>query len=196
MRSFLLLFVLLMAAWPAHAEEDARAPVNTLNAGLLTIMKGGDALGHDGRAARIGAVIDETFDLPRMTRTVVGAPWRDASTDERRAMVAAFRRLTVNQYAANFDGWSGEMFRIAAKVDARGPDRLVRTELVRPDGAPVELAYRLRQRGGAWRIIDVLYDRGVSQIALQRADFAAALKDGGPAEFVRRLDAAAAKVAG
>ena len=43
----------IAAPLSAQAGDPARAPVQTLDDGLLAIMKGGKALGTAGRAARI-----------------------------------------------------------------------------------------------------------------------------------------------
>ena len=179
---------------PLLAQTDAAAaPVRALDEGLLQIMKAGKAAGKAGRAAAIGPVVDRAFDLPLMTRLAVGPSWTGMAPADQQALVAAFRRLTVAQYAANFDGFSGESFTVASQVESRGGDRLVRTTLNQPKGSPEALSYRLRDSGGGWRIIDVFYRNSVSQLATRRSDFAAILQSGGAKALVRHLDALAVK---
>jgi phospholipid transport system substrate-binding protein len=141
----------------AEAADPAVAPVQALDDGLIAIMKAGKAAGVKGRASRIAPVIDRTFDLPLMTRLAVGSAWNGIAPADQKALVAAFRRLTIAQYADNFDGGSGHSLSIDPNVQARGSVRLVRTTLKSPGEAPVAIAYRLRQDGGAWKIIDVFY---------------------------------------
>jgi phospholipid transport system substrate-binding protein len=117
-----------------------------------------------------------------------------ASADQA-ALIAAFRRLTVAQYATNFDDYSGETFTIAPKVEERAGDKLVRTTLKPTKGEPVAIAYRLRQSGGQWKIIDVFYKNAISQLATRRSDFASALASGGAKGLIAHLDRLAAKPA-
>jgi phospholipid transport system substrate-binding protein len=149
-----------------------------------------------GRIARIGPAIDRAFDLPLMTRLAVGPNWNTIPAADQQALVTAFRRMTVAQYADNFDGFSGQSFVVAPNVETRGGDKLVRTTLKDPKGSDVAIAYRLRQSGGAWKIIDIFYKNSISQIATRRADFAAILQKGGAKALVAHLNALAAKAGG
>jgi phospholipid transport system substrate-binding protein len=186
--------VLLLPAAPliAQAQDPARATVQALDDGLLSIMKAGKVAGVAGRSARIAPVVDRAFDLPLMTRLVVGPAWNTMSPADQTALVAAFRRMTIGQYARNFDDWSGEAFTIAPQVDERGGDKLVRTTL-NGSGAPIAISYRLRQSGGQWKIIDVFYKNAISQLATRRADFASVLASGGPKALIAHLDQLATK---
>lgn len=180
----------------AQAADPAVAPVQALDDGLIAIMKAGKAAGVKGRAARIAPVIDRSFDLPLMTRLAVGTAWNGIAPADQKGLVTAFRRLTIAQYASNFDGYSGQSFTIDPDVQARGGDRLVRTTLASPGKAPVAIAYRLRQDAGAWKIIDVFYKNSISQLATRRSDFASVLASGGAKALIAHLDALSAKVGG
>ena len=179
----------------AQSEDPARATVQALDEGLLSIMKSGKAAGVTGRSARIGPVVDRAFDLPLMTRLVVGPSWNAMAPTDQTALIAAFRRMTIGQYARNFDSWSGETFTVAPQVEERGGDKLVRTTLG-GSGAPVAISYRLRQSGGQWKIIDVFYKNAISQLATRRADFGAILASGGPKALIAHLDQLAQKSGG
>lgn len=190
MRSFMggALILALASPVPALAQSDpARATVQALDDALIGIMKAKGTT--KSRSATIAPAIDRAFDLPLMTRLAVGPGWSGIAAPDQQALVAAFRRLTIAQYAANFDSWSGETFTIAPQVDTRGGDTLVRTSLNQKGQAPIAIAYRLR--GG--RIIDVFYRNAISQIATRRSDFSAILARGGAKALVTHLDSLAAK---
>ncbi|KUR79022.1 ABC transporter substrate-binding protein [Novosphingobium sp. FSW06-99] len=177
---------------PAAAQSDpARATVQQLDEALLGIMKSGGST--HSRAAAIAPAIDRAIDLPLMTRLVVGPGWSAIAPADQQALLAAFRRLTIAQYAANFDSWSGETFAIAPQVESRGLDRLVRTTLTVPGRAPIAISYRLRENAGRWQIIDIFYHNAISQVALRRSDFTAVLAKGGAKALAAHLDALAAK---
>ncbi|MGI4730336.1 MAG: ABC transporter substrate-binding protein [Janthinobacterium lividum] len=177
------------------AGDAAIAPVQALDAGLIATMRAGARAGVAGRAAQIGPVVDRSFDIPLMTRLAVGPAWTGFAPTDQAALVAAFRRLTVNTYARNFDSFSGQSFTVVPQVEGRDGDKLVRTTLNDPSGVPVAVAYRLRQGAGGWRIIDVYY-KSISQLTTRRADFARILTQGGAKALIAHLDAMAAKGAG
>ncbi|WP_231639003.1 ABC transporter substrate-binding protein [Sphingomonas profundi] len=180
----------------AQAGDPARAPVQALCDALIAAMKGGAKAGPRGRMTVIAPVVDRSFDLPLMTRLVVGAGWTTIAPADQAALVAAFRRMTIAQYADNFDSFDGQRFTIDPKVSARGADRLVRTTLSGTGGQPVAIAYRLRQGAGGWKIIDVFYRDSISQLATRRADFARVLQTGGARALVDHVEALAAKAGG
>lgn len=177
----------------AQTADPAASTVQALHSGLLSIMHAGAAGGQTGRAHQIAPVIDRTFDLPQMTRLAVGPSWTGLSAADQSALVAAFRSLTIAQYAKNFDSFSGERFTMAPQVETRGGDKLVRTTLIVPKGNPEALGYRLRQSGGQWKIIDVYYRNSISQLATRRADFARVLASGGAKALIAHLDELAAR---
>ena len=198
-RSALLLAVALpglalLAPVPvlAQAADPALEPVRALDAGLLAIMKAGGGAGQAGRARMIAPEVDRVFDLGLMARLSVGPAWTTFSPADQKALVAAFRAMTVAQYAHNFDGFSGESFSLAPQVETRGLDKLVRTTLNVPGQAAEQLNYRLRADGGQWKVIDVYYRNAISQLATRRADFAGVVAKGGAPALIQHLNRLAA----
>jgi phospholipid transport system substrate-binding protein len=177
----------------AVAADPASDTVQSLQNGLLAIMKAGASAGLSGRERLILPVIDRTFDIPLMTRLAVGPSWTSIDAPDQAKLVSAFRDMTIAEYAWNFDGYSGERFTIAAQVLTRGSDKLVRTTLVSPGGDPESLNYRLRKIDGQWKIIDVYYRNSISQLATRRSDFATVLKKGGAKALISHLERLAAK---
>jgi phospholipid transport system substrate-binding protein len=191
-RSAILLALLGATPVLAQAADPALEPVRALDAGLLAIMKAGGGAGQAGRVRMIAPVVDRVFDLPLMTRLSVGPAWTTFSPRDQQALVAAFRALTVAQYAHNFDGFSGESFTVAPQVETRGLDKLVRTTLNVPGQPGEQLNYRLRADGGQWKIIDVYYRNAISQLATRRADFAGVVAKGGAPALIQHLNRLAA----
>ena len=190
-----LALALALASPPAFAQvaDPAAGTVQTLNSGLLSIMRAGAGAGQAGRARAIAPVIDRTFDIGLMTRLAVGPTWTTIAPADQTALVAAFRALTVAQYAKNFDSYGGESITLVPQVETRGGDKLVRTTLVVPKGSPESLNYRLRQSGGQWKIIDVYYRNAISQLATRRSEFARPLATGGARSLIAHLNQLAAK---
>ncbi|MGJ3648357.1 ABC transporter substrate-binding protein [Sphingomonas sp. GlSt437] len=185
----------LAAPAMAQSVDPARAPVQALSDGLIKIMKGGSRLGFQGRASEIAPVIDRAFDLPFMARASVGPSWNNATAADRAQLIASFRKLTINQYSSNFDSYAGQQFVVDPKVETRGTDKLVKTTLTQPHGESVAIAYRLRQAGGEWKIIDVFYRNSISQLATRRDDFQGIVGKGGVRALIGHVNQLADKAA-
>ena len=193
-RSASLLLALSLAAAPAvvmaQASDPAAAKIESFYDVLLDSMKQAKSLGVQGRYKKLEPAVDRTLDIPAMTRFAVGPKWTSLSATEQADLTKAFRRMSVATYAKNFDGFSGQSFKVDPKVQTRGVDKLVKTQLIQGGGkAPVDLTYRMRQSGAEWKVIDVFYQGSVSQLTTQRSDFAATVTAGGAAALVKKLDA-------
>ncbi len=179
----------------APDTRPAVAAIQTFSDALLDSMKAGTSITFSQRAARLGPVVERSFDLPLTTRLAVGPPWSTFSAADQTALVDAIRRMTVAEYARNFASWNGETITVDTKPNVRAGDALVRTTLSRKGKDPVVIAYRMRQSGGRWKIVDVLFNGSVSQLATRRSDYAAIVKRGGAKALIAHLDAAADKAA-
>lgn len=185
------LLIVALAAAPVDASAQAADPaagvVERFDRALLDTMKQGKALGGQGRYRKLAPAVEQAHDLPLMTRFAVGPKWTTLPAADQSALVRAFTRFSVATYAHNFDSNEGQRFTVDPKVQTRGVDKLVRAQLV-GSGAPVLLNYRMRQSGGSWKIVDVLFGGGISQLTAQRSDFTATLNAGGAQALVKKLN--------
>ncbi|MDR3526971.1 MAG: ABC transporter substrate-binding protein [Rhizomicrobium sp.] len=187
------LAALLMAsatAVYAEATDTAVAPVQSFYDTLLASMKQGKQLGVKGRYEKLKPVIEQSFDLPGMTRLSVGPSWTAMSEADQKALTVALGRFTVASYASNFKSFDGEKFIVDPVSTVRGTDRIVTSKLVAGSDT-VPFNYRMRQSGTNWKIIDIFLNGYVSQIAKQRSDFGATVQSGGAAALEKKLNALA-----
>ncbi len=193
MRSFTLKVLLLLAgvltALPAAAQEDpARTVIQRFQQDLLAVMKEAESLGVTGRYQRLQPRIEEAFHLPLMIRVAAGSFWKKADTEQRSRLVAAFKRLSISTYANRFDGYSGQVFEI---VDQRpGPQKtvLVKTRIVSPGDSPARLTYVVKEYEGQWRIVDILLDNDISELAVRRSEYRHLLKKNGVDGLIAALN--------
>ena len=181
---------------PARAAESdpAASQIEAFDNALLSTMKEGPSLGMKGRFRKLQPAVERAFNLPAMAQYTVGPAWAKFSDAEKAAVIAAFTRYSVANYASNFSSYSGDVFTIEPKVDERGPDKLVHTRLTPAHHAPVDIVYRMRQSGGSWKIIDIFYQGSISQLTTRRSDFAATVASGGATALVAHLNALTEKL--
>ncbi len=188
-------FLWLALAMPAAAAEStARSVVEEFHAVLLEVMKSAVSLGIDGRYARLEPEISRRFHLPLMIAIASGIRWRKADTGQRNALVQAFKRFSVGTYASRFSSHSGESFETSSVKPGPRRTRLVHTRINRPAKSPVRISYVLKKFGGAWRIVDVLLDGNISELAVRRSEYRAILRKGGIEGLVAALNRKADKL--
>ena len=178
-----------LTAASAAQTDPAAAQIESFDAQLIELMKSAKALGAEGRYHKLEPVVAHSFDIPTMIRFAVGPTWPSIPATQQQQLTEAFGKLTAASLAHNFSGYSGQHFEINPNVVTRGPDKVVSTTLVSPNDQPVSIAYRMRQSGGAWKIIDVYYNGAISQLTTRRSDFQGSLEHGGPGALITHLNA-------
>lgn len=176
-----LAWTLVTLSSPA-AQAQASAPeavVDRFHAVLLDVMKAAKTLGFKGRAERLKPAIEQTFHLRVMIQIATGGAWRQASDKQKAGLTAAFAALSTATYAANFDGHSGEKFETVGTRPGPQDTTLVDTKIVKASGSPVEITYVAKQAGSGWKIVDVVVDKGISELAVKRSEYAGVLKKSG-----------------
>lgn len=187
---FLTLVILVMnVAMPCASAGDRGATevVEKLHTTLLAVMKDGNKIGYQGRYDQLAPVIKSNFDMPFVSRTVLGKYWETFNNEQRSRFVEAFTQLSIATYAANFDSYSGERFKTISEKEVSGGRVLVQSQLIKSDGGQVQLDYLLHRTGTQWRIVNIIAE-GVSDLALKRADYSAFLKDKGFEALLKKLN--------
>ena len=189
-------FVLVLCVRPAAFADDtsgtgiggARQIIDQFHASLLAVMKMADKSGAMARYQVLEPEIEKRFDLRLMIALATGKHWRTADTVSRDRLAEAFRRFSTATYASRFSGYSGQSFKTLNVSTGPRKTELVRTEIRRPDGPPVALTYVTRIAGAGWRIVDVLVDDGISELAVRRSEYRSVLKSDGVDGLIRLLD--------
>ncbi len=183
----LILGLCLAVPYASAGNQGATGIVEKLHSTLLAVMKDGEKIGYQGRYGRLEPVIKSSFDMPFISRTVLGKYWESLNKEQRSQFVEAFTRLSIATYAANFDSYSGEQFKMVPERETDGGRILVQSTLVKSDGGQVQLDYLLHRTGEQWRIVNIIAE-GVSDLALKRADYSAFLKSKGFDALLKKLN--------
>jgi phospholipid transport system substrate-binding protein len=193
----LLIAAIMWLSLPAlAAAQSATDRVNALNQGIIALMKAAEQkVPARTRLQQFEPVVRENYDLETSLRVAASPDYDRAPPDQQKSLLEAFARRSAAQYVQRFTGYSGESFETVGNRPGPRGTTLVETRLIRPNDKPVTLTYVLRQRDGKWGIADVLLDGTISQLAVQRSDYANALRNGGIAALTKELNSYADGVA-
>jgi phospholipid transport system substrate-binding protein len=172
----------------AQASDPAVAQVQGFYDALQASMKSGGTV--KSRYDKLKPAVEKTFDLSAMTATAVGPSWASLSDADKKALTDAFSRMTVADYAKNFDAYNGEKFMVEPASIARGSDHFVKSSM-KTSKETIAFNYRTHQVGSDWKITDVYLAGNISQMAQKRSDFASTLASGGPQGLAKKINALA-----
>jgi phospholipid transport system substrate-binding protein len=162
------------AATPASGSETVQGLYDT----LLSTMKNGRTLGQSGRFVQLEPVVRRTFDIASMARLSVGSAWAGLTEAQRQQVTESYGRYISAIYAERFDNYSGEKFQVTDEQPAAA-GVMVRSQIVKANGEPVQVNYMMRKNGDAWLICDIYLDGAISEVATRRSEFAAILRNEG-----------------
>ncbi|MGH6946639.1 MAG: MlaC/ttg2D family ABC transporter substrate-binding protein [Kiloniellales bacterium] len=137
-------------------------------------------LPDDERAHRFEVLFDSHFDLPAIGRFVLGPYWRRADDAEREAFMAVFEDVMVNRFAPLFAGLDRNKLQIGeARPDgANATLFMVPTTVLRDEGEPYSIGWRLRTLDGGFKVVDVVPE-GVSMAITLRSEYTSAIQSNG-----------------
>jgi phospholipid transport system substrate-binding protein len=165
----------LLAALPARAAATDRAValVETLSAELTRLVNSGRSAGQlYGEFERL---LVRYADMPAVSASVLGPPWRGASQAERQAFVAAFQRYLSRKYGAQFDDYRNARIEVTGAKDGGRAGVLVLTRVVRPGQQAIAVDWQISERSGKARVVNLVIE-GVSMLATERAEVGAMLE--------------------
>jgi phospholipid transport system substrate-binding protein len=164
---------------PVHAASaGGGATVQGLYDALLSTMKNGRILGQSGRFTQLEPVIRRSFDIPSMARLSVGSSWAALSETQRQQVTESFARYISAIYADRFDSYAGQKLQVTGEQPAAA-GVMVKSQIVKANGEPVNVDYMMRRNGDSWLISDIYLDGAISEVATRRSEFAAILKNDG-----------------
>jgi phospholipid transport system substrate-binding protein len=185
--------LLLTASGLALAQPAATAPdalIRDLSNELLDVIRSDPALSK-GDPTRVQQVVDERVlphvDFPKMTRMAVGRGWRDASPEQREALVREFHQLLIRTYSGALSQVSDHKVTLRpSRAQPNDTDVVVRTNIVASRAEPIQIDYRLEKTPGGWKIYDVNI-LGVWLVENYRTQFASEINARGIDGLIKTL---------
>jgi phospholipid transport system substrate-binding protein len=159
---FLVAGFVAMGAGLAHAEDEAPdAFVKRISTELLDVVKADKTL-RSGDINKIIAVVDArimpSVNFQRMTASAVGPAWRQATSEQQKALQEEFKTLLVRTYAGALAQVSDQTIAMKPLRASPGDKEVVVRSEIKGRGDPVQLDYRLEKtpgQGSGWRIYNI-----------------------------------------
>ena len=129
------------------------------------------------KAAYFDRMVRQDFDLTGIARFVLGPYWRAASPSERHQFCDGFADRLIRIYGRQL-AQSGDGYFVVTGSRADPDGVIVNSRIIRPQGAPIAVDWRLGIRDGVYKIKDVAID-GVSMALAQRSEIGALIARNG-----------------
>jgi phospholipid transport system substrate-binding protein len=140
------------------------------------------------REQRFKALLLENFDMPRISRFVLGRYWLTGTAQEKEEFQKLLPDYVAQSYSNRFANYTGETLKVTGSRLAGQDTTVVRSRIDSTSGGPpVNVEWRVVQAGSDFRIVDVSVD-GVSLVLTHRDEFAAVVeREGGGVSTLNRL---------
>ena len=192
----LVIAALMLVAAPAQplATETLSEPqrvIQTLSERLTRVLREDRSLLRND-PAYVHRLVDEYFlphvDFNRVSAMVLGPHWRQASQSQRAKFREAFKGLLIHTYASALNELSEWQIRFPPmRPSANERDLVVRTQVMRPGGEPIDVDYRMYQKDGRWLAYDVSV-AGISLLSAYRSTFTQMAREKGLDGLIAELE--------
>lgn len=182
LRLLILILGLGLASNGVAAETTAGDPSDFIS-GLVSAAFSALAdkqLTENDRTKDFHEILDKDFDMPRISRFVLGRHWEEATDPERQRFVVLFEEYVIRCYEKPFSKYySGETVRVIGAHPEGETMTLVESEVIQTDGGPpTKLNWRVRKDDDGFKIVDVDVE-GVSMVVTQREQFGSVIERAG-----------------
>lgn len=179
-----------VAASPAHAQTAPDALVKDLSNEVLDAIRKDQSL-RSGDPAKLNQLVDQKIlphvNFEKMTQLAVGRGWRQATPEQRQALIREFRTLLVRTYSGAVSQVTDHQVQLRPfKLAPADADVIVRTSAVPSRGEPIQLDYRLEKTDAGWKIYDVNV-MGVWLVENYRNSFASEINQRGVDGLIKSL---------
>jgi len=170
----------------AAVSTDPGAFIDNLAKQTLKILD--QHLPPPEREQRFKALLLGNFDMPRISRFVLGRYWLTGSAQEKEEFQKLLPDYVARSYSNRFANYSGETLKVTGSHPAGQDTTVVMSRINSPSGGPpINVEWRVVQTGSDFRITDVAVD-GVSLVLTHRQEFAAVIeREGGGLSTLNRL---------
>ena len=130
------------------------------------------------RTKQFRTILDTKFNVKSIAKFVLGRYWKQATKEEQEKFIALFESTTAATYATRFQDYTSEKLEILGSRLEKDGGVTVLSRIVREDGDPITMNWKLFKKKGEIRIYDIHLE-GISMGITQRSEFASVIQKGG-----------------
>ena len=152
------------------AESDPGSYVMEMTTNAINTLTN-KSISQNEKESQFGKLFDKNFDVPSISRFVLGKYWKQASLDQKKNFIKAFRNYVVKTYSSRFNEYSGEKLKLVNYENEKNPKIfLVHTILEREDAPVIKVDWRIGKKKDRFVILDIIIE-GISLAITQRSEF-------------------------
>ena len=108
---------------------------------------------------------------------VLGRNWRTASKTQRADFIKVYRDLNIKTWSKRFNEFEGKNFVFKGTTPSSSKGQVfVNTEVPMDQGAPAKVLWRVREKDGNYKIVDIIIE-GVSLAQASRSEYTSFIKN-------------------
>ncbi len=176
---FLLSVAMLPRQTLAASGDDARQFVDKLGKQVLaTLNNNGES--KEEKRQQLQKMFMDNMDIGWMGRFALGPDWRQATEDQKKRYLDAYRQYLLARYTTNFTDYTGSNYTITGVQAGQDGQFTVNMQIKTPKQSQVtEAGYTVQMgKDGQFKITDIIVE-GVSMITTQRSDFSSVFQQKG-----------------
>ena len=181
-------FAIALGGWPGPSSASPDGAAHFIE-GLIDEAIAVLRIPVEERASResgFRTLLRDKFDVPLITRLVVGRHWRRATDAQKQAFMLVFEEHIVRIYTSQLGVYNDETVAIRNVASRTERDTIVGTEVMRSSDAPRQLDWLVREEAGAYRVIDIAAE-GVSLMTTKRSEFSSVIQRDGLDGLIEKL---------
>ncbi len=174
-----LLGILLLFSGSANAEIDAAKAEafvkDVTTEGIEQIINAN--IPQAEKDARFAKLFNKALDLDFIGQFVLGRNWRTATPAQREEFIKVYRQLNISTWSKRFDEFKGREFIFKGTSPSNSAGQVFVNSVVPMDqGEPAKVVWRVREKGGQYKIVDIIIEN-VSLAITARNEYTAFIKN-------------------
>lgn len=154
------------------AEEFIK---NTTSEGIEQIINAD--ISQQEKDKRFYKLLNGALDLDFIGQFVLGRNWKTATEQQRKDFITVYRDLNIATWSKRFNEFKGKTFVFKGTTPSSSKGQIfVNSEVPMDQGAPAKVLWRVREKNGNYKIVDIVIE-GVSLAQASRSEYTSFIKN-------------------
>ena len=193
MKKLLLTLALIFGiASNAQADIDAAQAEqfikNTTTEGVEQIINAN--ISDAEKDKRFYTLLNNSLDMDFIGQFVLGRNWKTATAQQKQDFITVYRDLNIATWSKRFNEFKGKNFVFKGTTPSSSKGQIFVDTIVPMDqGEPAKVLWRVREKAGSYKIVDIVIE-GVSLAQASRSEYTAFIKNnpGGVDALIKDLN--------